>query len=167
MNMRLFVLSLLLILSAMTPLAAQRYLLVETANRPQTLKIQEGSLLTYRMQGESDWLTGKIIEFRADQQLVAIDNYYLDISKVDALRQTRPWALPTGVMLMTFGSAWSGFALIGKATDGNPDTRYEARDAIISGISVGAGLAIGRLLRYRVIKLGDRRRLRIVDVSFR
>jgi hypothetical protein len=165
--MRLFVLFLLLGLCAMAPLTAQRYLLVETANRAQTLKIQEGSTLTYRMQGESDWLTGKIVELRADQQLVAIDNYYLDIRKVDALRQTRPWALPTGVMLTTFGAAWSGFALIGKATDGNPDTRYEARDAVISGVSLGVGLAIGRLLRHKVLKLGDRRRLRIVDVSFR
>lgn len=164
--MKAFLLSLGLVLSLAEVVAAQQFLLLEKANSPRTQKIGIGSTITYRLDEDPTWLDGKIVEIRTDQQLLAIDDYYLDITRIKAIRQRREWVIPTSVMLTTFGLSWSGFALIGNATDGNPDTNYKAKDAIVTAVSAGTGIIINRLFRYRMFKIGPNRRLRLVDVSF-
>jgi hypothetical protein len=147
--------------------SAQRYLLIEKANSPRTTKIGEGSVITYRLKGDPEWHTGRIEHFRTDQPLIAVDDYYVNLTEVEALRKTRLGARAGSAMLTTFGLSWSGLALIGKLTDGDPETQYNARDAAISATSVASGWLIGKLFRYRTFTVGNRYRLRIIDLTFR
>ncbi len=147
--------------------SAQRYLLIEKLNSPRTTKIAEGSVITYRLKGDAEWHTGRIQHLRTDQPLIAVDDYYVNLTEVEALRKTRLGARAGSAMLTTFGLSWSGLALIGKLTDGDPETQYNARDAAISATSVASGWLIGKLFRYRTFAVGNRYRLRIIDLSFR
>lgn len=146
---------------------AQRYLLIEKMNSPRTTKISEGSTITYRLKGDAEWHTGRIQHLRTDQPLIAVDDYYVNLTEVEALRKARLGARAGSAMLTTFGLSWSGLALIGKLTDGDPETQYNARDAAISATSVASGWLIGKLFRYRTFAMGNRYRLRIVDLNFR
>lgn len=164
--MKFFLLPISLLIALASQVSGQQFLLLEKINSPRTEKIGIGSTLTYRLIEEEEWLEGKIVEIRADQQLLAINNYYVDISKIAAIRQRRDWVAPTSIMLTTFGLSWSGFALVGTATDGNPNTQYEAKDAIVTAVGAGTGLLINRLFRNRILKMGQGHRLRIVDITF-
>lgn len=147
-------------------LRGQRILLIEKQNSARTQKLFEGDYIQYRLAGDQQWYAGAIRELRPDVQLIAFDDRYVDLSNMTMLRRDRGWARPLGITLGTFGVAWSAFAAIGTATDGNPDTNYRWSDLAVTGTSLGLGLLIPTLFGARKIRLGDRHRLRIIDISF-
>jgi hypothetical protein len=149
-------------------LSAQRVILVEKRNSPRTQKIFAGDYIQYRLIDDEQWYTGQIEELRPDQQLIGFEDRYVAISGIRQMRRGRPGAQRLGIMLGTFGVAWSGFAAIGTATDGDPDTRYQWSDAAVTGIAGGLGLLLPALFGNQKTRVGpdQRRRLRIVDISF-
>ncbi len=149
-------------------LAAQRVLLVEKINSPKTLKLYEGSYIQYRLADDKDWYKGRIEELREDVQLIAFEDRLVPLANVVTLREGRSWAKNIGTMLTTFGVAWSLFAVVGTATDGNPDTHYEWSDAIVTGAFAGTGLVLPLVLGNRRMHVGEgkNRRLRIIDIRF-
>ncbi len=167
--MKLFyLLPFLLFLGFSAELSAQRVLLVEKRNSPRTQKLYAGDFIQYRLFGEEDWYRGEIYDLRADEQLIVLEDRYIDIQQVEMFRYGRPWSSAAGTGLTTFGVSWSFFALVGTATDGNPDTSYRWSDAMVSATSIGLGLLIPRLFGRRKMRFGEeeKRRLRIIDISF-
>lgn len=147
---------------------AQHILLIERAGSPRTQKIYAGQSITYRLHDDKDWYRNTIESFRPDQQLIVLEDRFLRVNQVAALRFGKSWPRPIGIMLTTFGISWSTFALIGTATDGNPTTSYRWSDAAVTGVSAGLGLLLPSLFGNRVLRFGgERRRLRIVDVNFK
>ena len=147
-------------------LSGQRILLLEKRNSPQTRKLFIGDYIQYQLAGEEDWYEGEIRDLRYDLQLIVLDDRYVPIDKIDMLRWRQGWAQPLGISLITFGVSWSGFAFIGTLTDGNPDTHYRWSDLGVTLTSAGLGFLLPTLFGNRRMRLGDRRRLRIVDITF-
>jgi len=147
---------------------SQQILLLEKINSAQTEKIYEGSYLQYQVAEDDSWYGGEIVELREDIQALIFTDRIVSLDRIVRLRQRRSWPFNLGYSLATFGTAWSGFALIGTATDGDPDTRYRGSDAIVSGVSIGTGLLVAAVFGNKKIRVGDgrKRRLRIIDVSF-
>lgn len=164
--MRLFYLLILFLFSLALP--AQRVLLIEKLNSPQTTKLYTGSYIQYRLIDDKSWYGDRIYDLRDDTQALVFPDRFVPIAEIEMLRQGKPWARNIGLMLVTFGLSWSGFAAIGTATDGNPDTGYRWSDAAVTGISVGTGLLLPALFGTRRLRLGEghKLRLRIVDISF-
>ena len=158
----------LLLLVCCGQLSAQRVLLIEKINSPTTQKLYAGDYIQYRLVDDEDWYRGDIYELREDAQLIVFEDRYVPIDQVEMFRRGKPWATAVGTGLTTFGISWSFFALVGTATDGNPDTSYRASDAVVSGISLGLGFLIPRLFGRQKLRFGEGRkyRLRIIDVSF-
>lgn len=159
---------LLLLLALTFSLKAQRVLLIEKPNSALTTKLYSGNYIEYRLEGEDTWYGEHIYDLREDTQALVFPSHYVPISEITMMRQRRPVARALGLTLLTFGISWSGFAAIGTATDGNPDTRYEASDAIVTGIAAGSGLLLPALFGTRRMRFGEgeRFRLRILDISF-
>jgi hypothetical protein len=149
-------------------LHAQRVILVEKRNTARTQKIFTGDYIQYRLVDDEQWYQGFIEELRPDQQLIGFEDRYVAIDQIRQLRRGRPGAQNLGIMLGAFGLAWSGFAAIGTATDGDPDTSYRWSDAAVTGVAGGLGLLLPALFGTKKTKVGpdQRRRLRIVDISF-
>lgn len=148
-------------------LSAQRVLLLEKKGRDQAQRLMEGDELTFRMKGDNFWQSGRITELRPDIQAIVMNERYILLDEIEALRFTRSnLAGVIGPTLMTFGVGWSTWALIGYATDGNPDTAYSSFDATVSATAVATGFLMWKLFRRRKIKLNDRNRLRILDLTF-
>jgi len=158
----------LMIMGLAGGLAAQRVLLVEKTNSPRTLKLYEGSYIQYRLVDDKDWYKGRIEELREDVQLIAFEDRLVPLANVVTLREGRSWAQNIGTMLTTFGVAWSLFAVVGTATDGNPDTHYEWSDAVVTGAFAGTGLVLPLVLGNKRMHVGEgkKRRLRIIDIRF-
>ncbi|MEM1214999.1 MAG: hypothetical protein AAGJ82_04905 [Bacteroidota bacterium] len=147
---------------------AQRMLLLEKTNSAKTHKIYEGSLLRYQVVDDKTWYEGEIMELREDIQAIIFPDRIVSLDKITRLRSRRRWPYIVGLPLITFGTSWSGYALIGYAVDGDPETKYGRGDAIVTAVSVGAGLLAITAFGNRKIRVGaeQKRRLRVVDVSF-
>jgi hypothetical protein len=155
------------VLLATLPLSAQKVMQIERYGSPQTKKILIGDVIEYQIEGEDFFRTGYIEDFKVEDNLIQLGNFYLDVEEIAALRFTRRWARTGGAGLMLFGAAWSGFALLGYTTDGDPNTNYRTLDAVVSLTSVGLGYGISRLFRYKVVRFNNRRWLRLLDLSFK
>lgn len=162
--MRLF--TLLLLLSVVHTLPAQKVLQIEKYGNPKSEKIHIGSLIDYRLEGEDAFREGYIEGFRLEDSLIVFGDRYVKVHDIAELRFPRTWGKALGTSLMIFGGSWSGFALLGYAADGDPSTSYSSRDAAISVVSAGLGFALARLIRYRKVRIGKRYRLRLLDLSF-
>ncbi len=162
------ILLLFLLCSTSLSLFSQRVLLIEKRNKAQTEKYFQGDYIQYKLYDEDIWQEGEIYDLRDDTQMIVFRDRYVPLDKIQMMRQNKPWARNIGYMLMTFGVSWSGIALIGTATDGDPSTNYRWSDAAVTGISVGTGLLLPVLFGTRKLRFGEgqKLRLRVLDINF-
>jgi hypothetical protein len=156
----------MLILCSTGALSAQKVLQIEKYGSPKTEKIHIGSVIDYRLAGEESFREGYIEDIRVEDSLIVFGDRYVNVHDIAELRFARGWGKAVGTSLMIFGGSWSGFALLGYATDGNPETSYSGRDAAVTVISAGLGYALAKLVRYRKVRIGRRYRLRLLDLRF-
>jgi len=147
---------------------SQRVLLIEKRNSAKTEKLYEGDFIQYKLIDDESWQRGKIYDLRDDTQMIVFRDRYIPLNEIQMMRQHKPWAKNLGLMLIAFGTSWSGFAALGTATDGNPDTNYRWSDAAVTGISVGTGLLLPALFGTRKMRFGEGRKLtlRVLDINF-
>ena len=159
-------LTLIFLLCSAYGLTAQKVLQIEKYGSPKTEKIHIGTVIDYRMEGEDSFREGYIEDIRVEDSLIVFGDRYVNVHDIAELRFKRGWGKAVGTSLMIFGGSWSGFALLGYATDGNPDTSYSATDAAVTAVSAGLGYALAKLVRYRKVRVGRRCRLRLLDLRF-
>jgi hypothetical protein len=155
----------LFLLPALTPVAAQKVLQIERAGSARTTKLLIGTPITYKVKGDDIWRRGVIVDLLIDRNTIALEDRYVRLDQIEAFRYDRGWARAASVSLYTFGPAWSGFALVGTLTDGDPDTHYRASDAVVTAASLGLGFVVQRLFRHKTVRFGERKRLRLLDLS--
>lgn len=155
-----------LILCLGLPLSAQKVLQIETYGNPKTKKIYIGDEITYRLEGQETFQTYVIENILVDQNLLAVKDRYVPVGDIIEFRREQTWSRALGRQLIFFGLAWSGFALVGTLTDGNPDTSYGWGDAVVTGSSAVVGLTLPLVFKYKTVKFGKRRRLRVLDLTF-
>lgn len=144
---------------------AQVFMQVERYGRPRAQRIYSGEVIQYRYQGQ--WYAGEIQEFRSDVNMIVLTRHTLRVSDIEALRYQRHWPKPVGRQIMLFGASWSAWALIGTATDNQPGIDYRWSDAAVTATATGLGLALPAVVKkYRVVEMGKKRRLRILDLNF-
>lgn len=164
---KLTFLLLLCLLATQLPLQAQRVLLLENSRSSKAQRYFEGQEIVFRMKGDKFWQNGYIRELRPDIQSIVVNDRYVMLNELDALQLPGSgFATGIGYSLMTFGAGWSFFALLGYATDRQPDTRYSTGDAAVTLAAMGSGFLIKSLFARKKYKLSDKKRLRIVDITF-
>ena len=147
-------------------LSGQKVMQIETSGRIKTKKIFKGEGLEYLLNGSDTWTYGVIEDFNIERNLIVFGDRYVKVDEIVAIRYFKPGASRMGTQLALFGLAWSGFAAIGTATDGNPDTNYRWSDAAVTASAAGLGYAYAKLFKYKKYKIGKRRRLRVIDLTF-
>lgn len=155
-------LPLLLLVSG--PIHAQKLLQIEKYGSPRTTKIFIGDPITYQLRGAEGFHSGYIENIRIEDSLLVLADRYVKVYDIAALRYDRGWPRAAGKSLFWFGAAWSGFAAAGFAFDGDKETNYRWADAIVTLSSWGLSLAIPRLFEHKTIRMGNRRRLRLLDL---
>lgn len=144
---------------------AQKVLQIERLGSARTQKLSIGTALTYQLHGDPVWYSGEIVNLLPEDSIVLFNNRYIKVDKIRAFRWDLGWPRSVGRQLFWFGAGWSGFALIGTATDGNPDTQYEWSDAAVTGTSLATSWLLPRIFKYRKIRFGKNRRLRALDLD--
>lgn len=161
---RIGVLAIMLCVSA-TVLSAQKALQLERTGSPKTTKLPIGTVLTYRIAGDPVWYSGEIANLIPEDSLVVFNSRYVKVGQLVAFRRDLKWPRGLGKNLFWFGAGWSGFALVGTATDGIPETNYAWSDAIVTGSAVATSWLLPRIFQHKTTRFGKARRLRIVDLT--
>jgi hypothetical protein len=143
-----------------------KVLQIEKFGSPKTEKIAMGSLMSYMVNDDGIWSEGYLRDLRIDQNIIEFDDRFVNLNDITALRYERNWPKQLGTQMALFGLAWSGYALIGTLTDGNPDTSYRWSDAAVTGAAAGIGLSLPLFIGDRKVQLGKKRRLRMLDLRF-
>ena len=147
-------------------LQAQKVVQIEKSGSPHTTKLFIGQGVEYKIKNDDLWRFAYIEDILIEQGIVLLGSRYVKIEDIEAFRWDRRLAKAAGKSLFLFGTAWSAFALVGFLTDGDPSTSYRPADAIVTGSSWFLAFAISRLFRYKVVKFGKRKRLRLLDLTF-
>lgn len=159
-----FLFVLLLTLGPCAP--AQKVLLFEKLTDSKSDRLYEGEALRFKMRGDNFWQEGYIREMRPDIQALVINDRFILLDEIAVVDRGSTLAAVAGYGLLTFGVGWSAFALVGYATDRDPETSYSGFDATVSGVAIGSGLLLTQLLGRKRFRPGKYKRLRIVDTSF-
>lgn len=143
--------------------SSQVFLQLELFNDPKAQKFGIGDRITYKVNYLEDvWQKGIIKEILIDENTLVLDNSLVSLNQITDFMLFRNTAKYIGGTIQTFGTVYSIFGIIAIARD----------DAKISQVlSIGGtSFVVGWLLRkffYKVpIALGEKNRLRIVDLRF-
>lgn len=148
-------------------LFSQKVLQIEKYGKAKTQKIFIGETLTFQLEelGEPVWYTAVLEDLLVEDSIVLLGPRYLNIKNIQALKYERGWPTLANRTLLTFGLSWSGFAFIGTLTDNDPNTNYRWSDAAVTGTSVLLALSLPKLFGTQKIKIGKRRRLRMLNLN--
>ena len=162
-TLRYILLSLVLICGMFAPAFSQKFLALERYGKAKNIRIPIGTVITYQIREGQGWYTSEIVDLNFKDSLVIFPRIAMPLKNIVALRYDQNWAKGIGTSLRLFGLSWSGLALMGTLTDKNPDTNYEWSDAIVTGSAYATGFLLPRIFKHRVVELGKRKRLRIMD----
>lgn len=160
------IIALLLLLFSVVLANAQKVLQIEKYGSAKTRKIYIGQEINYKLKNDESWYRGIIEDFNIEKNLIVLPDRYVSVDSVEAFRKTKNWSRAARTSLYTFGASWSGFALVGTLTDGDPNTHYLWSDAIVTGVSWLTGWILPKIFKNKIIKFGKKRRLRLLDLTF-
>lgn len=153
-------------LGAGLPCAGQKVLLIEKANRPKTEKIQLYDELIFQLKEDpGGWYKRQVLDLNADAQLILLGDTWIALSDISRIRlkRQRAWAniiggaLQGGGASMILGDLWYTLRGHHEYTDGGIEFGF-------LNIAVGTGLrALFAPIKYR---LNEKRRLRVVDLTY-
>jgi hypothetical protein len=153
----------LLLTLAVAPLFSQKMLLLEKANSAKTTKMYIGEPLHYRLKGaENYWYQRAITDMLPEKNTLLLDNFAVNLGDINELKVRRKgvWRI-TGGTLFAFGATLTLATTIA-AIYGDNDVNYGAYYATAAG-SLGVGYFLST---KRKLKLGDKHRLRLIEVKF-
>lgn len=145
---------------------AQLALQLERYGQAETLKYFRGDEIGYQLFEDDIWRSDVIQEIRPDINSVVLADRFITLDQIERIDLGKdPFVQASGIALQTFGAGWAFFGLIGYNIDGDPETQFGRGDIFVSLGSMATGFLLTKLAK-RKYKLGQRRRLRIVDLNF-
>lgn len=144
---------------------AQKVLQIEKYGKAKTRKIYIGESINYKLFDDEVWYSGYIEDIDVEKKLLVMKDRYVDVTKIEKMRRPIRWSKGVRTSLFLFGASWSANAFIGTLTDGNKDTNYRWSDAIVTGVSWLTGWIVPKIFKFRTLKFGKKRRLRVLDLS--
>lgn len=147
-------------------LDAQKTLILEKRGTTKTKRFYEGDEITYRLKGEKDWETATIIQMIPQQNILVLDKIYVKVDEIDALLKFKNRRRTNGLstQLYVFGTAWVAYTAIDDLVISEQATDWEAA-AYAGGTSFLVGTILRLMPKKKTIKLGKKRRLRLLDLT--
>jgi hypothetical protein len=141
----------------------QKMLLLERANSARTTRLYIGQTLHFRLAGEEDyWYERTITDILPESGLVLLDNFPVRLQDISHLKWRRKggWRFLGGT-LFSFGVSMgiaTSIAVVYNEGNTRPAPLYG-----LSAVSLASGWW---LLKPRKLRLGDKHRLRAIEISF-
>lgn len=163
--MRFTYLLFFLFLFTTLPVHAQKVLQIEKRGTIKTKKIYLGEPLTYRLKGSKDWQTETIIDIKVEEELIIFSDHFIKVSDIKTLKSYKNARMANSVekSLYTFAASWLLFSL-GGTLAGEPLNDLTWKVPVSSTI---LGWSFKKIFTTRKYRIGKKRRLRVLDLSFK
>lgn len=158
---------LLALLPAGTDCLAQKLLQVERYGSLKTRRYFIGDELCYSMRSAPrQFATRSILDIHPEAGLLVFPDGSVAVDSIAAIRLTgsNRWAKGLAVSFGTFLITFTGYSLLDMAINRRKPSDFQYISA--GSALVGWGIAEW-LIPERVLRMGDRRRLRLLDLNFR
>ena len=145
-----------------TAVFSQKMLLLERVNNPRPTKIYIGDELHYRIAGKEDyWYHRTITDMLPDRNVLLLDNFAVNLGDISQIKVRRKgiWRI-TGEALLTFGASLT-LATTAAVLYKDEGTNFGALYGVAAG-SFGIGYFLST---KRTLKLGKKRRLRLIEIG--
>lgn len=161
-----FLLPLVLLCATMPALPAQKVLQIERYGSLKTRKFHIGDELTFSLRAEpKQFYTRTIQDLFPEVGTIQFLGGAVQAEDIAAIRLTgsNRWAKGLAYSLWTFTGVWVLYSILDTLINSRAPTRFQY---IVGGTTAGLGAILGWLVPETVIRFGDRRRLRILDLTF-
>jgi len=163
---RKYLISLSLLIIGVCQLNSQIYLQLERFNNPQSKKFGIGDNLEFRLKEFPDtWRKLEIRDLKPEEQLILFEDKYYNVDEFSELRLRYPVVKSLGIKFMQFSVVW--FTYGGVATIFDEDFTIGKNEIILGASFAVTGLVMSTLLNKFKVKLGKRKRLRVMDLRFK
>lgn len=124
-----------------------------------------GDEVAFRIAGDDTWYAEEILDVLVDDDLVLFANRVVPVEKITHIRsfKMQRWSKPFGRQLYNFSIGWIVYSL-GATLFGNPLTTSVI---LVPAVASATGFLLQKLFRKRTFKIDGRRRLRVLDLSFK
>ena len=162
--MKIIYLTLFILIAAFVSSNAQKVLQMEKRGKVNTKKFYMGEELTFKLKGQGEWITDVMVDIKVEEGIIIFSERYIkvdDIRLIKSFKNAR-FAKSAQVSLYTFGIGWLAFSL-GGTLAGEPLNNLSWQ---VPATSLALGWIIKKLFYSRKYKIGKKRRLRLLDLSF-
>jgi len=150
---------------SMLPTQAQKVLQMEKRGKIKTKKYYLGEEITFQLKGGSDWYTDVMVDIKVEEEIIVFSERFVKVKDIKTIKSYKNARLVNSAEkgLYSFGTGWLLFSLGGALVTGEPlnDLTWKVPVA-----SAGLGFLIKKLFYTRKYRIGKRRRLRVLDLSF-
>jgi hypothetical protein len=145
---------------------AQKYILIERYGNPKTTRIAMYDELTFKLKDDkAGWYTRQILDMDPQGQMVLLGDAWVPLHEISYLRMSerRLWATILGSALQIGGVSMFVGDLWFTATN---QPEYSEDGMLFGIINIVAGTLIKVAFGPVKYKLGKKKRLRVVDLTF-
>lgn len=147
-----------------TNASAQKILQMEKRGKVKTKKFFLGEELTFKLKGQDEWITDVMIDIKVEEDIIVFSERFVKVSDIKIIKSYKNArrAMTFQRSLYTFGTAWLLYSL-GGTLAGEPlnDLTWK-----VPATSFVLGFLIKKIFYTRKYRIGKKRRLRVLDLSF-
>ena len=167
-NFTLFTIVSFGILFNIPTLDGQKVLQLEKAGTAHTTKIQIGETITFKLRNDqTGWYERTIFDIYPETGHLNLEGTEIHIDSIAKLRfKERPF-IPAilGTTLQGGGANMILFE-ISRGTIWDKDRAIDKNTLVAGVANIGVGTLLRKLFRHRKFKLGNRKRLRLLEINF-
>jgi hypothetical protein len=142
---------------------SQKILQLEMINHVESIKYYEGSKITFRVIGSDNWLERTIENIMIPEQTIIFNEGMYHINQIQAIRTKRWGVFALGAGLSSFGTAWTGLAILDEL---RKNDQSNIKDYVIGLTSILSGYTLNKLFFNKNNDTSSNRyRLRLLDLS--
>jgi hypothetical protein len=149
-------------------LFAQKVLQLEKKGSAKTQKISLDDEITYKLFDDDVWYTATLYDIKPEEDIIVFNNRLVRLEQIAALRftDTRSWSSAFGKKLYTFAAGWTLFGIADRLIFNQSENRASIPlIAIPAATTLVGGWLIQRIFRQRTKKIGNKYRLRLLDLT--
>ncbi len=143
----------------------QKVLQIERSGSLKTIKMHIGDEVTFSLKGAPrQYYTRDILDLFPEVQTIQFAGGAVSVDQIAAIRMrgSNHWAKSLGGMVGIFTGVWATYSLLDVLINTRAPAPFQYW---VGGIALGV-TGILFLVPERVLRMGDRRRLRVLDLTF-
>lgn len=166
--MKLGLLLTCLICLILSPLHSQKFLIIEKSGSPRTEKIAVFDEITFQLKDDDKgWYTRQIFDLNADAQLLLLGDTWIPVGDLSRIHLKRQRVLANVIGGALLGGGASMFLGDAYYTVVRNEPRYTQGGMEFGLVNMAVGAAIRALWSPIKYRLGDKIRLRVIDITYR